>query len=67
MRLAWRKAWKKALRKADEEGTKLGAAAERLRLARNLLGLLDDTVIAARFGLSIDEVRALHQPNSDNR
>ena len=50
----------KGIEKGRKEGTKLGAAAERLRLARELLGLLDDNVIAARFGLTIDEVSALH-------
>ena len=56
----------KGREKGRAEGAKLGAAAERLRLARELLGLLDDTVIATRFGLSLDEVRALHESDEDD-
>ena len=55
------KGLEKGLERGLEKGLKRGVASEKRRLARKLLGLLDDAVIAERVGLSIDEVRALRR------
>jgi predicted transposase/invertase (TIGR01784 family) len=42
-----------------EKGMELGAQAKALEVARNLLDILDDATIAAKTGLSADQVRQL--------
>ncbi|GAA0179082.1 hypothetical protein SH2C18_20220 [Clostridium sediminicola] len=44
---------------AREEGIKEGIEKEKLAIAKNLIGLLDDETIAAKTGLSIDVVKSL--------
>lgn len=45
-----------------EQGIEQGAMAEKLAIARNLLDLLDDTIIAAKTGLTAEDVARLRTP-----
>ena len=44
-----------------EEGREEGRAEEKKAIARNLLDVLDDDMISAKTGLSVDEVRRLRR------
>jgi predicted transposase/invertase (TIGR01784 family) len=45
--------------KQGEEKEKIKAKAEKLNIAKSLIGVLDENTIAEKFGLSIDEVNEL--------
>ena len=45
--------------KCIEQGRQEGEQAKALEIARNLLDVLDDSTIAAKTGLSVDDVQAL--------
>ncbi len=47
---------------AKEEGRAEGSVEEKRAIARNLLDILDDETIAAKTGLSVEEVRKLRIP-----
>ena len=46
----------KGMEKGIEKGVEIGSHTEQLRLARNLLDLLSDEVIAERTGLPLETV-----------
>ena len=52
------------MEKGIEKGVEIGSHTEQLRLARNLLDLLSDEVIAERTGLSLETV--VHLRNGDD-
>lgn len=47
------------INKGKKEGLKEGIKENRLEIAKNLIGLLDEQVIAERTGLSLDAVKEL--------
>ena len=47
------------INKGKKEGKKEGIKENRLEIAKNLIGLLDEQVIAERTGLSLDAVKEL--------
>ena len=49
----------KGLAKGLEKGLEKGKEIEKIAIARNLIDILDDDVIASKIGLSIDEVKKL--------
>jgi predicted transposase/invertase (TIGR01784 family) len=49
----------KATKQGLEQGIKQGALAEKLAIARNLLDVLDDTTIAAKTGLAVEDIARL--------
>jgi predicted transposase/invertase (TIGR01784 family) len=49
----------KGMEKGIELGKQEGEQAKALEIARNLLDVLDDAIIAVKTGLSVDEVQAL--------
>ncbi|MGV6809833.1 MAG: Rpn family recombination-promoting nuclease/putative transposase [bacterium] len=46
-----------------KEGIREGEQQKALNIAKNLLNLLDDTIIAEKTGLSLEQIRQLHQDN----
>ncbi len=49
----------KALEDLYQDGIEQGRDAERLDIAKKLLGVLDDSVIAEKLGLSVEEILSL--------
>ncbi len=52
---------KSGLERGKLEGEKRGLERGKLEIAKNFLGIVDDTLIAEKTGLSLDEVRALRR------
>jgi len=50
-----------ALNKARREGIEEGLEKKAIEIAKSLLGLLDDEVIASKTGLSLEQVKKLYQ------
>ncbi len=59
--LGLEKGMEKGLEKGLEKGMEKGSYREKRRLAKSLIGLLDDAIIAEKTGLSIDIVQKLHE------
>ena len=49
----------RAMERGMEEGLKIGRDEEKLRIARALLAIIDDALIAEKTGLSPDSVQQL--------
>jgi len=49
------------LEQGMEQGMERGSAAEKRQIAHNLIGLLDDNVIAEQVGLPLAAVKALRR------
>lgn len=53
----------KELEKGLERGIEQGEKLKAIEIAKNLLDVLEDDIIAVKTGLSIEEVRALRKEN----
>ncbi|MGL5576982.1 MAG: hypothetical protein ACRDCW_15695 [Sarcina sp.] len=53
----------KELQKGHEQGIEQGEKLKAIEIAKNLLDVLEDEVIATKTGLSIEEVKRLRKEN----
>lgn len=60
---AWEDGLETGKKVGRKEGIKEGEQQKALNIAKNLLNLLDDTIIAEKTGLSLEQIRQLHQDN----